>query len=65
MYLQWPAPERRSAEIIRRLHDHLVRPLERVLAALDIVRGGPDGNHHDPPTAGAGSVLIPGRLAGR
>jgi len=59
MYLQWPAPERRSAEIIRRLHSHLVRPLERVRASLDIVRGGPDGNRHDPRTAGAGSLEQP------
>lgn len=39
MYLQWSAPERRCAEIIRRLHGHLVRPLGRVRASLDIVRG--------------------------
>ncbi len=36
MYLQWWAPERRSTEIIRRLHGYLARPLERARAALDI-----------------------------
>jgi hypothetical protein len=65
MHLQQPTPERRSAEIIRRLDDRLVRPLERVRAALEIVRGGPDGNRRAPQTTGAGSVLIPGRLTGR
>jgi hypothetical protein len=64
MYLQWSAPERRSTEIIRRLHGYLARPLERVRAALDIGRG-PGRKPYDPRTAGAGSVLIPGSPTGR